>query len=155
MIIGRDMLEDLGIDIQFSDQTIVWDGHDMPFKDMTKDMDIADAFHVEEPEMVQEMTDRLSKIIDNDYKKASLQEVVDGHDHLTSSTEKQQLFNMLSKHEHLFDGSLGQWTHPDYHLELKPDVKPYHAKAFPVPRVHMETLKKEVERRLCDVGVLN
>ena len=152
MIIGRDMLEDLGIDIQFSDQTIVWDGHDMPFKDMTKDMDIADAFHVEEPEMVQEMTDRLSKIIDNDYKKASLQEVVDGHNHLTKD-EKQQLFTLLERHEHLFDGSLGQWTHPDYHLELKPDVKPYHAKAFPVPRVHMETLKKEVER-LCDVGVL-
>jgi hypothetical protein len=38
-------------------------------------------------------------------------------------------------------------------LELKEGVKPYHAKAFPVPRVHCDTLRKEVER-LCKVGVL-
>ena len=33
MIIGRDILEDLGIDIQFSDQTVEWSGQTMPFKD--------------------------------------------------------------------------------------------------------------------------
>ena len=34
MIIGRDMLQDLGIDIRFSDNTIVWDGQEMPFKNV-------------------------------------------------------------------------------------------------------------------------
>ena len=43
--------------------------------------------------------------------------------------------------------------HDDYHLELKEGVKPYHARAFPVPKVHYDTLKKEVEQ-LCKVGVL-
>ena len=32
-------------------------------------------------------------------------------------------------------------------------AKPYHAKSFPVPRVHYETLKREVER-LVELGVL-
>ena len=153
MIIGRDMLEDLGIDIQFSDHTIIWDGHDMPFKNMTTKAEImAEAFHISEPDIVKDMTDRATGIMDNDYHKASLRETVENHAHLEPQ-EQQELLELLEKYEHLFDGTLGQWNHPDYHLELKPDVKPYHAKAFPVPRVHIETLKKEVQR-LCDVGVL-
>ena len=41
----------------------------------------------------------------------------------------------------------------DYDIELLPDAKPYHAKAYPIPRVHVNTLKMEVER-LCEAGVL-
>ena len=37
MIIGRDMLQPLGIDIRFSDNIIEWDQHDMPFKDLVSD----------------------------------------------------------------------------------------------------------------------
>ena len=113
---------------------------------------MAEAFHISEPDIVIDMTDRATGIMDNDYHKASLRETVESHAHLEPQ-EQQELLELLEKYEHLFDGTLGQWNHPDYHLELKPDVKPYHAKAFPVPRVHIETLKKEVQR-LCDVGVL-
>jgi hypothetical protein len=73
MIIGRDMLEDLGINIQFSDRTIHWDGIDMPFKDVLELKD--EVFHVEEPEAVQESMDRVRKILDNDYAQANLEEV--------------------------------------------------------------------------------
>jgi hypothetical protein len=38
-------------------------------------------------------------------------------------------------------------------IELKEDTKPYHAKAFPIPKIHLETLKAEVER-LCQLGIL-
>ena len=38
-------------------------------------------------------------------------------------------------------------------IELKEEIKPYHAKAFPIPRIHEETLKREVER-LVKIGVL-
>ena len=33
-IIGRDIMEFLGIDIRFSDQTVEWDGASMPFKEL-------------------------------------------------------------------------------------------------------------------------
>ena len=38
-------------------------------------------------------------------------------------------------------------------LELKSDATPYHARAYPIPKCHMDTLKMEVQR-LCDLGVL-
>ena len=34
MIIGRDVMTDLGIDILFSNMTIEWDDSEIPFKDM-------------------------------------------------------------------------------------------------------------------------
>jgi hypothetical protein len=40
-----------------------------------------------------------------------------------------------------------------YDVELRPDAKPYHAKAYPIPKVHVNTLKMEVDR-LCESGVL-
>jgi len=40
----------------------------------------------------------------------------------------------------LFDGSLGTWTGDDYDIELRSDATPYHARAFPIPRVHEQTL---------------
>ena len=148
MIIGRDMLKDLGIDIQFSNETIDWDGHSIPFKDV----DSLDAFHIEEPEAVQEMTSRLGKILDNNYHTANLQEVTKMQTHLSDS-ERKKLLQLLLEFEDLFDGTLGKWNQPDYSLKLKENIKPYHAKAFPIPRIHLETLKTEVER-LCEIGVL-
>jgi transposase InsO family protein len=149
MIIGRDMLDDLGINIQFSDRTIHWDGIDMPFKDVSELKD--EVFHVEEPEAVQESMDRVRKILDNDYAQANLEEVC--RQQPINEEQQKRLLNLMLKYESLFDGTLGAWTHPDHRLELKEGVKPYHAKSFPVPKVHLETLKKEVYR-LCDVGVL-
>ncbi len=60
---------------------------------------------------------------------------------------------LLHKYEPLFDSTLGTWSGKPYHIELKPDVKPDHARPFPVPRIHEQTLCKEVER-LCKLGVL-
>ena len=42
---------------------------------------------------------------------------------------------------------------PSWSLQLKEGVSPYHGQAFPVPKVHKETIIKEVER-LCQLGVL-
>ena len=46
-----------------------------------------------------------------------------------------------------------KWTGTKVELNLNKGAEPYHARAFPVPRCHMETLKREVER-LCEIGVL-
>ena len=53
----------------------------------------------------------------------------------------------------MFDGTLGNYTGSTYKIELKEKVAPYHAKPFPIPKVHETTLKKEVER-LVKIGVL-
>ena len=40
----------------------------------------------------------------------------------------------------MFDGTLGS----EYKIELLEGAQPYHAKPFPVPKVHGETPKTEV-----------
>ncbi len=70
-----------------------------------------------------------------------------------SKEEQEALLKLLLQHVHLFSSTLGHWYDSQYNIELKEGVEPYHAKAYPVPRVHEATLKEEVER-LCKVGVL-
>ena len=150
MIIGRDILMGLGINLQFSDHTIHWDGHEMPMKD--QDATPLDAFHINESEAVQDATQRLKSILDAKYEPADLQAVAALATHLTKD-EQFQLQTLLEKYTPLFDGTLGHWKDVLYDVELKPDATPYHAKAYPIPKCHMDTLKLEVER-LCSLGVL-
>ena len=60
---------------------------------------------------------------------------------------------MLHKHPELFQGGLGALDVPPVHLELKPDAKPHHAQAYPVPQSVKATTKTEIDR-LESIGVL-
>ena len=46
----------------------------------------------------------------------------------------------------MFDGNLGNYTGTEYKIELLKGAQPYHAKPFPIPKIHEETLKTEVNR---------
>ena len=60
---------------------------------------------------------------------------------------------LLKKFKPLFDGMLGKWKSKPYDIELREGVTPYHAKPYPLPRVHEKTLRMELEC-LCKVGML-
>jgi hypothetical protein len=149
MIIGRDLLMDLGIDIRFSTNTVIWDTVEIPMK--SRDATV-ESFHLSDPEIIQEATARVQDILEAKYTAANLREICNKSMHL-DVREQEQLFAVLTKYEALFDGSLGTWREHPHDIDLKPDSKPYHAKAFPIPKIHLETLKAEVQR-LCDLGVL-
>ena len=53
----------------------------------------------------------------------------------------------------MFDGTLGNYTGSEYKIELLEGVKLYHTKPFPIPKIHKNTLKIEVNR-LINIGVL-
>ncbi len=53
----------------------------------------------------------------------------------------------------LLDGTLGDWKTKLVSFQLREGVSPYHDQAFPVPKIHKNTIIKEVER-LCELGVL-
>ena len=150
MIIGRDVLSFLGIDIKFSEQVVEWDHSEMPFK--PKDATVRTQYHVAESMAVNEATERIKDILDAKYEAADLDQVCLTQDHL-NETEQQKLLSLLNKYNDLFDGTLGKWRHDPIELELKPDAEPFHARPYPVPRCHAQTLKMEVER-LCQIGVL-
>ena len=149
MILGRDLLHELGIILDFSRDISIWDRAEVPMKQ--RDCTIDDSFHVPEEHMNTEM-DRVKKILDAKYEPADLPDVVRKCTHLNDD-EQSALLKLLQKHTTLFDGTLGKWKGEPYNVELKEDVKPYHARPFPVPKVHEQTLKMELER-LCQIGVL-
>jgi hypothetical protein len=106
-----------------------------------------------EPEILREELYEARQILDSNYKKADLDEVVKNIPHLTAE-QKNQVSSMLYKHESLFEGKLGLWDTPPITLELEEGAKPFHARAFPIPHIHEATVRKEVERLLCREGVL-
>jgi Aspartyl protease len=150
MIIGRDVLTDLGIDIRFSNHTIEWDNSEIPMKDI--DATFEDSFFVGDSDHAEDAMERIKSILDAKYEKANLYEVAKEAVHL-GQDEQRKLQDLLEKYESLFDGTLGHWDDVECKVELKPDVQPYHARAYPIPHKYVDTLKLEVER-LCEIGVL-
>jgi hypothetical protein len=150
MIIGNDLLECLKMDIKYSTATIEWDTAEIPMR--SRDATIEDSYLIADTPCLQEAVERIKQILDAKYEPANLDEIAASCDNLTLD-EQQSLKTLLKKFEHLFDGSLGTWTGDDYDIELRSDATPYHVRAFPIPRVHEQTLRHEVDR-LCQIGVL-
>ena len=63
------------------------------------------------------------------------------------------LLEVLLKFEKLFGGTLGNRDTDPVHFELKDGATPHHGRPFPVPQIHRETMKKEVNR-LVKLGIL-
>ena len=150
MIIGRDLLEFLGMDVRFSNLTVEWEGSSMPFKDLHASP--LESYHINDPVSVEERATRVKRILDAKYEPADLESVCSKQTQLQRD-QQQKLLTLLEKYSDLFDGTLGKWKGTEVDLELKEDAKPYHAKAYPVPRVHKDTVYNEVQR-LVRIGVL-
>ena len=149
-VIGRDLLRELGITMNFKENTISWDDSTIHMR--TNLSKAATAYFIKDSKELEDSTARIKRILDAKYEKADLQQIVVNCTHLTTD-EQLSLKMLLDKYEPLFDGTLGKWTGEPYHIELKPDAIPYHARPYPVPKIHEQTLRKEVER-LCELGVL-
>ena len=113
MIIGRDLLENLGVIMDFKKSSVNWEGIEIPMRDFQRLKDLKMS-HDEvnaiikgsvEPLVTQEATERMVRILDSKYEKANLSNVVASTTHLTD-VEKQKLFKLLVKYEDLFDGSV-------------------------------------------------
>ena len=84
------------------------------------------------------------------YKPANLEEICKTMGNITKE-QKSRLLTLLKQYKELFDGPVGTWKGPPYKIHLKERVTPYHAKPYPVPKVHELTLKTEIAR-LCKIG---
>jgi hypothetical protein len=102
---------------------------------------------------MQEATQRVVHILDAKYKKADLQSVLSANCTRQSLQDRNNILELLTEYEELFDGKPGDWNTEPVSFELKEGTKPYHGRPFLVPRVHKDTMVKELNR-LCDLGVL-
>ena len=157
MIIGRDLLHTIGIDLLFSTGIMTWDNASTAMQPSEiLDEEWIDAFE-EELMFIHDPTtteaDRIQTILDAKYTPADLKEISESCA-LLNAKEKVQLHQLLEKYDHVFDGTLGCWKADPVDLELKdPDCKPYHARPYPVPHSQEKKLREEVSR-LCENGVL-
>jgi hypothetical protein len=82
-----------------------------------------------EPKTLRDEYSWPTKILDTEYKPASLDDVIKTCENLHAE-EQQQLKNLLQKYEHLFDGILGEFKMEPISLQLiGPNYKPIHARA--------------------------
>ena len=159
LILGTETMEELGIILNFKQQEITIDEIALPMRDITnlpltrkQGLEFNSLASSLEPKSTESATQRVVQILDANYKKADLPAIVSTCTHL-SQNEQNELLEVLQEFEDLFDGTLGDWNTEPVSFELKRDAKPYHSRAFPIPKAQSETIKKEV-KRLCELGVL-
>ena len=111
-----------------------------------------ESYFVDDSKAREESMERIKQILDAKYKPANLKEVTKGCTHLELK-QRLQLYKLLEKYSILFDGTIGRWKNKLYEIDLKAGTQPYHARPFPIPKIHEKTLRMEVER-LVQIGVL-
>ena len=153
MVLRRDLMYKLGMDISFEHKNISWEGIIIPMRDYNKlrkykmsKMELK-AFISEsaEPVVTEKATTRIIKILDANYQKADLKAVVQQAVHL-NSRQKEMLYALLIKYKSIFDGRLGEWKTEPVDLELKDGEEPHSQRHYPVPRIHREVFKEDLDR---------
>ena len=160
MIIGRDLLTELGMIIDFNNRTMTWDHATIsmetedPRSKKRKTVAAANTFSQDKyPESVRMVSSRITTILDCEYAPADLPTIVDKIKYLNLN-EKKDLSTVLNKYKSLFDGTLGNFNVEPVDLELKEGAKPVQLRAFSVPHSRRTMFKNELNR-LIKLGVLD
>ncbi len=159
LILGTVSMKEFGIILNFRDKMITIDETILPMRDINKlqgSSMLCALWHnhslAMQPQSTQDATERAAQILDAKYTKADLRLVVrDNCKHLKVDQQK-KLRQLLTNYELLFDGNLGDWKTKPVSFQLKEGASPYHSRAFPVPKIHKDTLIKGVDR-LVKLGV--
>ena len=151
MIIGLDLLCELGLIINRKEKVIQWQDLKIPmttpvtnFKNRKKLRAVLES--TKEPESTKSERSRLVKILDADYIPVDIDDIVMKADNLNKE-QNDSLKILLNRYNNLFDGNIGDFNvPPPIKLEVKSNIEPVHSRPFPVPHIHMQTLYKEIQR---------
>lgn len=150
MIIGLDLMTDIGIVVDTDRKMIRWETTEIPLKqrgDLQNDL-VRETLYcmAQDIDSLKQAEERHSRILDADYSAVDIDSYVRELSHLTYE-EQTLLKNTLNAHHSLFQGGLGilRGIKP-IHLELKEGAVPYHARAFPIPKSLEATTHKEIDR---------
>jgi hypothetical protein len=158
IILGRDFLVNAGIEMNFASKTVKWSGVEISMKPRNywKDQErLRDLLQVEPTAIARgwkHLESYTSAILDAQYGKVDLDDIVSEQTHL-SQEQRNDLAQLLHKHHRLFNAELKPYPGQNFHIDLEPDSKPFHAKPYKIPYVHQATSKKELDR-LVKIGVL-
>ena len=120
MIIGRDLIIYLDIDIHGAAMTIHWDNAAIPWHNIYSNKNYVFALLLYNTPLNFE-TKRMNCILDAKYTKADLKTIAEISTHIDTQ-ERNELCTLLEKYEYCFDGSLSTWHGKPYDIKLKPDA---------------------------------
>jgi hypothetical protein len=93
------------------------------------------------------------EILDADYERTDVVEVMKGLTHLNTH-KKADFLQVLKENNMMFDGTLGVYPHKKVHIDIDPNAKPVHSRAYhPVPQIQLKTFKVELDH-FVRIGVL-
>ena len=146
IIIGRDLMLSLGLNLLFGSREIEWDNATAPMRN-PKDFSEEHQKQLEEEVFGIDPTeeDIIEKMTEQKYSPADLPAEVERCTHLNNQ-QQQELLELLQRFSTLFDGSLGTWNTKPVELELKEGATPYYGRPYPVPKSQEEKLKSEIKR---------
>lgn len=120
MAISRDLLNALGIVVNFRDVTIEWDGNTARPNTGNTMQDVQ--------EVVDELPDEIKLI---DQQQLQPEELLS--DAEVDSWMRKQFLDLLTEHRDLYNGHLGRMKLPDYRLPISPDYELVHAMPYSIP----------------------
>ncbi len=161
LIIGKQMMQDLGVKLVFQEKTIKKDEILLPKRNIanlqlkpriTRALRKNTCF-AQEPNSTRSTTKCMVENLEAKYEKADLPAIIrENCSHLKSSN-REKLLSVLFEFNLLFDGTIGDWKLLTVSFELKEGMKPYHGRPYPIPHKHKAIFMKEI-KRLCNIGVL-
>ena len=178
MILGRNLMNDLGIVLDFNTKSMAWDGSTVTMReyDQTQEqtslatnllLDIIDSnleandsitlidqpsdVHYQEKD-VDPSGYKTKTIRTSLYEPSNLQDIVDKCVYLLPS-QREQLYSLLNQFHNLFDRRLKTFKGPPAHLELIENLVPVHRRPYTIPTSQLAVLKEEL-RRLISIGVI-
>ena len=157
VIIGNDLLYNMGVNIMFKEKQIQRSDDKVPLKEMGSvyDREFCDMLHsmYTDSPLLQEAEERQDRVMDCNYSKVDIDALVADVD--TDESSKEQLGKTLRKFENgLFGGGLGKLKNcKPTHIKLQPGAKPFKGRYYNLPKAYEHTCKKEIQR-MVDIGVL-
>eukprot|EP00978_Attheya_sp_CCMP212_P024610 scaffold77552_cov45-Attheya_sp.AAC.2 len=174
LILGRDFLEATGMVLDFSKKKVFWDELSVAMKPMTlldtrkeasfdammTELINEEVEHLFEDDRCKQMMDmyyhhetcKKKEIEPSDYHKVEIDDVISKCTHLDDDKQG-KLKQMMSKYSLLFNGELKKYTGKKIYLDVQPDAKPVHQRAFWLAKSQEELFKKELQH-LVQSGVL-
>jgi len=156
MIIGSDLLWNMGFNISYSRERVEWMDDWVPLKELDtladrETCEMLYSIHTDAP-ILKEMEDRQNRILDADYSKVDIPAMVADLD--ISDTSKRKLQTTLEKFPELFGGGLGCLKgFPPATIKLVDGAKPYQGRYYNIPKAYLPAAKKEVHQMVA-IGVL-
>ena len=110
MIIGMDLIHELGLIIDFNKNSIIWEETEVPMKArgfLQDHNNINQLYEMAvEPSVLQEAEQRQTTILDADYSAVDIVQLISTYDHLNVE-QRTLLCDLFFKHRTLFQGGLG------------------------------------------------